>query len=438
MIYNTSGPLNPKIHKHIILERKELNKSLILIKESDNYVAVSGPRQFGKTTLLYQIQDDLPANKFGVVYIDLENAGDYKKNKFYNVISRTIMNSSLGLPENIKTTYPLDKVIDQDKFVEFLIFISEHTPKFQKLIFLIDEIGGVPQEIAWKSFLPSLRWIFNAGRGNGKEGRLCSRLRFVFAGSTDLLHYVGHNSPINNVCERVEIKEFDNEQVFRLTRKLEILGENQQKEIANSIYEWAGGHPYLTQKILSVVEGNIAAFSNGKSIKSLNELVESNIMSGQDKNVSHMVRMLESKPEYMTILYPVYKGVNKKDVKYKEELITTGLLRIDDETHFLKPRNKIYFHLINSLLDVNAVKLKSDSRIQSKLLLAVINIISSPKYIGEVVLETFGRSNPAISTKIFWGYAIIITLLLLVLGFIDANTVSKIFITFWRFFFPVK
>ena len=79
MIYNTSGPLNPKIHKHIILERKELNKSLILIKESDNYVAVSGPRQFGKTTLLYQIQDDLPANKFGVVYVDLENAGDYKK-----------------------------------------------------------------------------------------------------------------------------------------------------------------------------------------------------------------------------------------------------------------------------------------------------------------------------------------------------------------------
>jgi len=84
------------------------------------------------------------------------------------------------------------------------------------------------------------------------------------------------------------------------------------------------------------------------------------------------------------------------------------------------------------------VKLRLDSRIQSKFLLALITVISSPKYIGEIVLETFGRSKSSTSTKLAWGYIIIITLLLLVLGLIDVNIVVKLFEKIWRFFFPVK
>ena len=437
MIYNTSGPLNPTTHKQIILERKELNKSLDLIKTTDNYVAISGPRQFGKTTLLYQIGHKLPTNKFKVSYTDLENTGDYDKSQFYNIISRKILDELENSLENTDKKYPVNKIIDQDKFIEFLMFISRYS-KAQKLVFLIDEIGGMPKELAWKSFLPSLRWIFNTGRGNGKDGKLCNRIRFVFAGSTDLLHYVGHNSPINNVCEKIEIKEFDDTQVHQLTKRLETLREEQHAEISKFIYEWTGGHPYLTQKLLMTVEENITNNSNKKPLQTLNDLIESEILSGIDKNISHVIKTLEIKPEYMPILYPIYKGENKKDVKYKEELITAGLLKIDNETHFLMPRNKIYFHTINSLLDINIVKLQNNSSIHSRLLVASVNTILLPKYLGEFALETFGRSNPSQATKVIWGYILIFIFFLIVFGFIDIDLLIKYFIDFWRFFFPVK
>ena len=438
MIYNTNGPLNPVLHEKILVDRDELGKCLSLLKNSDCYLAIAGPRQFGKTTLLYQIQHNLPSSKYGVAYIDFENMGDYDKTKFYSVVSSNIWKNLRPALENVQKEYSTHKVIDQDGFIKFLIYVSEHAPKFQKIFFLLDEVGGMPREIAWTSFLPSLRSIFHIGRSSSKDRKACSRLRFVFAGSTDLLTYVKHNSPIYNVCERVDVNEFNKDQVLKLVRNLTVYNEDQQKEIAKIVFDWTEGHPYLTQKILSIVDENKINMSNGSnSEKEINKLIESKILLGQDKNLSHLIKTLESKPDFKKIVYPIYKKeVNKKDVQYKEELLTEGLIKINAESHFLEPRNKVYFQAVNSLLEINPPV--SELNTKSTIIGVMKNILSLPKYIGGFVLDTFGRHDAELSTKILWGYVILAVTIWIAFGNVDITDVVKAFVDIWRFFFPVK
>lgn len=438
MVYTTNGPLNPVQHQKIIIKREELDKCLSLLKNTDSYLAISGPRQFGKTTLLYQIQHNLSPQKYGISYIDFENMGDYDKTKFYKVVSSNIWNDLHSALENVEKDYPTHTIVDQDDFVKFLIYISEHATKFRKIFFLLDEIGGMSHEIAWTSFLPSLRKVFHIGRSSDKDRQACSRLQFVFVGSTDLLTYVKHNSPIYNICERIDVKEFSLDQVCMLAENLSFYSGGQRTEIGKIVFEWTEGHPYLTQKIFSILEENKVEIKDGGNLmKDIGKLIETKILLGQDKNITHLIKILESKSDYQKIIFPIYKGDgNKKDVQHKDELLTEGLLKINNETHFLEPRNKIYSSAIKHLVEI---KLSiSDVKPKSNLIVALKNALALPKYIGGFMLDTFGRHDSELSTKIVWGYIILAILILVISGYVGIMDITRMFVGIWHFFFPVK
>ncbi len=80
-IFKPGGPLAP--NDPVNIHRKELNEIHGQVERGDLYIALLSPRQTGKTTLLYQVQDELHGKGYGVVYLDLENLGGLDELTFY-------------------------------------------------------------------------------------------------------------------------------------------------------------------------------------------------------------------------------------------------------------------------------------------------------------------------------------------------------------------
>lgn len=435
MKFNTSGPLNPLLHKDNIVERNELYNCLSIIKNSDEFVSIFGPRQFGKTTMLYQLQNILVPDRLGVAYIDFENMANFDISKFYKTTSNLVWDQMKDLLETDSRKYGIQKVTDQSSFIELLIYFANHTPKLHKLIFLFDEIGGIPYDIAWNSFLPTLRLIFNTGRGNGKNNVPYSKLRFVFAGTTDLIKYVGHNSPINNVCERIDLKEFSHEQVLDLTQNLSTFNESEKRIIAECIFYWCSGHPYITQRILAALEESHSKKGIRDLNKHINKLIEEKFIYGNDKNTTHIIKTLEANPGYKEALTPVYKAGSKlKDIDCREELTVLGFIETDPITNYLKPRNAIYKRRIRLLLGLSESSQITETYAANIFYKSVIFIFDTiPISIGKFLIEIIIRKdNPSTISSRILGWLIIIGVVLLALKILTPDLI----ISFYRFFYP--
>lgn len=61
-----------------------------------------------------------------------------------------------------------------------------------------------------------------------------------------------------------------------------------------------------------------------------------------------------------------------------------------------------------------------------------------PLLVGRTILDVFGREKAADSSAKIIGYLVIIVLVLLIWGYVDANIIIDIFSEIWRFFFPLK
>ena len=159
-VFETSGALNPEEHRNIIVQREELEEIIAHIENQDEYVVLQAPTQSGKTTLLYQIHAHLHQHGYSVVYLDLSPLGDLEPAQFYPMFCTEIQDGLAGLiVDNTDTTLAPDKVTNQISFVKYLKLMSEKTPKIKKLVFMIDEIGSLSEELA-STLFPSVRSIF--------------------------------------------------------------------------------------------------------------------------------------------------------------------------------------------------------------------------------------------------------------------------------------
>ena len=101
-----------------------------------------------------------------------------------------------------------EQVTDQEAFGNYLTWLSAHTPRARKLILMLDEVGGVPEEIS-ETLFPSLRRFFHRGRRPSHTRDLYRRVMFIFAGALDLhLLRQGKNSPLWNICEFYSLHDF--------------------------------------------------------------------------------------------------------------------------------------------------------------------------------------------------------------------------------------
>lgn len=366
----TNGALNLTKHSAVVIERSKFKAMLEHIANDDLYIALHNPRQTGKTTTLYQMKKSLHGKGYGVSYIDLEGQDDMSKEAFYLWLANEIWQGLDTIIEYGSTeTPPLQLSVDQNSFARYLKWLSAHSPQVRKLIIILDEIGGVP-EITAKTFFPALRKFHGTGRNDQeKDQELHQRIMFVFAGSLDMGRLLqGDNSPIRSVCKEFDLDDFTLEEVRTLAANLDSFPATHIRAIADAVYEWTAGHPYLTQRLLVLADtcGSCRNAALGEVAGIIKQLTEQYVLFGQDVNLAHVLKQLREKREYSSAVFKVLDDTRRKTVMYVDDLLSIGVLKKAPDLS-LAVRNEIYAerlrHFFNEKEDGHAIQKEENAKV---------------------------------------------------------------------------
>lgn len=250
-IFKTRGPLDPVTDRAVYVPRPELEKLLRVAQATsvDAYLAILSSRQTGKTTLLYQLRYRLRPRGIGVALIDLAVLHDQSEERLYAYVAGQLRSEfAANLPRGAeKKDAPLPT--NPIEFRRFLLDLARQV-RAPRLVVLMDEVEAVPEGVS-DGFFGTWRSVFSSRR---KEDEIAfEKYLLVLCGARELHRLTtGPNSPLN-IAERIYLKDFDVSGVQVLVDNLPRVGIGIAPETAQWIYDYTGGHPYLTQKMCALI-----------------------------------------------------------------------------------------------------------------------------------------------------------------------------------------
>lgn len=291
MRFKTTGPLDFEQDRDIYVERPERQDIFREIRRPyvESYVALLAPRQMGKTTLLYHVYRDLRRARDPVAFLDLSA---YRVDS----VSQSYAHAAIKILEELSNTLAApgklralaSAVEGAIRFREFLLEVARQC-RGPRIVILLDEVGAF---IANMGFFETLRSISSSGVHDSEQA--FKKYLFVLSGAVDLHELTtGPNSPLANVCQPVYLDDFSPLGTEYLVSNL---GEVAPLEptLTEYVHSQALGHPYLTQRICSLIESDQMARTRGRrgiTIQDVDRALDR--MYEGDENLRYVTLQLE-------------------------------------------------------------------------------------------------------------------------------------------------
>ncbi|NLS78784.1 MAG: hypothetical protein GXY76_16140 [Chloroflexi bacterium] len=305
--FKTKGPLDPAQDRDVLIERREVWQVLRLATQPGvhSYGAVLGPRQTGKTTLLYHARALLAERDCAVAFVDLSPLENRQEEDCYRFVCRQII-SDLGgqLRLTKQAREELEEVTGPLAFRSFLLEVAQRS-RTPRLVIMLDEARAIPAGIS-STFFGTIRSVFTSRRKESEQA--FEKYVFILAGATELYELTsGENSPLN-ICEKIYLQDLDADEVWKLVSNLKSLGCKIDRKASDYLYAQTRGHPYLVQRICSILELRQAPALTIPAIDAaIAEVLES------DDNLEHIARQLERDRPARELLQRI---VTKRDVLF--------------------------------------------------------------------------------------------------------------------------
>src|SRR5947209_525364 len=241
---NLAGPLPSDSPFYI---QREADHEVMRLLERMEYVQLSEPPQQGKTSLIFRVRDRLNNTTRIVTYLDVTALKVTTEASWYRDLREQLIQQlrSFLKVEELKSV-PVDASSWRTFLQELMSTRTRQrssTPP--QIIIALDEVEHVP--IEWATpFFQVLRQVhtMRSIESNFK------RLSFMLSGSFNPQHLTTDvpSSPFN-IATRVDLKDFDMEQVLHLVSLFSFAPEEvrMRDALARRIYYWTDGQPYLTQ-----------------------------------------------------------------------------------------------------------------------------------------------------------------------------------------------
>ena len=346
-IYSLGGTVQAS--KGIYIRRQADEKLLELCKQGKfSYVLTS--RQIGKSSLMINTASDLKKADIKSVIIDLTKIGT----------NLSIEQWYLGLLLEIEEQLDLDTDVDEWWEANDNVGFTQRLTNFFQHVLLeeiaspvvvfVDEIDTTLSLDFTDDFFAAIRYLYVARAQNAKF----ERLSFVLIGVAtpgDLIRD-SKRTPFN-VGQRLDLADFTVEEAMPLAEGLGIARQLAQ-ELLKWVVSWTGGHPYLTQRLCSIVsEENKESWSSAV----LEQVVSSNFlgaMSKQDSNLQFVRDMLTkhspNQERVLTVYREIHLGkhavVDEEQSNIKSHLKLSGVVRRSGDA--LVIRNRIYQEVFNA------------------------------------------------------------------------------------------
>ncbi|MCP5046043.1 MAG: AAA family ATPase, partial [bacterium] len=162
--FNTTGICLP--HKHYMADRSAGINDIVRMVEEGKYFTIDRPRQYGKTTVLFQVEKELGKMGYLVISISFEGVGDLIfageerfAPSFIKILRQTLKKTHNRLVDSI-----LPKESNPASLPELSDVITEMIETSNKKVVLqIDEVDNAGKNQLFLRFLAMLRAKFLAG-----------------------------------------------------------------------------------------------------------------------------------------------------------------------------------------------------------------------------------------------------------------------------------
>jgi len=339
--FNVTGLCIPG--KHYMVDISEKIRQIVVMVEKGQYFTINRARQYGKTTTLWLLDDELVKLGYEVAHISFEGIGDTpfeNEEKFcqniIDQISRAInrINSEyakIWINDSIKTFKELDLFLDE-------------TCKDKKLVLIIDETDKTSNNLVFLRFLGMLRDKYLL---RGKSGAtfqsviLCGvydiknlKLKMVKAGMHQLLDGEKRiNSPWNIAANFKIDMSFSAPEIATMLNEYEKDHQTRMdiKAVSEEIRAYTSGYPYLVSRICQTIDEDL---DKNWTVEGVQKAVRV-ILYEKNLLFDDLGKNLEGDENFYKLLYDIV--VNGESYSYNmvnpaiEWGIMFGILRRQDE-----------------------------------------------------------------------------------------------------------
>jgi hypothetical protein len=288
-IFQAGGAL-PADHTTYV-ERRADHDALRAVLDGE-YLHVIAPRQVGKTSLLKRLAARLGEMGWRCAYVDLSTLMDFPKPSWYTELGKVLAHSLT--PGQTPT---LSNQVDLRCYL-----LDQALPWLNSqpcIALFLDEVEGAGKARDTNgtsfsdTFFMTLRNLYI--QRDNYEGTLVVAL----AGAVDPSDLVKDPdiSPFN-VGREIGLDDFTVSETRTLTGHLADLGLPVDEAVHQAIYNWASGHPYLTQRICTELEkaapdGSLTALTPDHVDHVVKQVILNPVSPlQQDKNLRHVAKML--------------------------------------------------------------------------------------------------------------------------------------------------
>ncbi len=343
--FQAGGPLPSNSPAYI--ERKADREAMQLLLQME-YVQLTEPRQQGKTSLLHRLRGPLRDMGYALAYVDAESLKSKSEAEWYQDLAARLVNQFKGWVNCSQLSAPSDASTWRLFLSQLGASESNSSQANPRLIMALDEVGSIPPGWA-EGFFRVLREVYVVREIETQF----SGLSFVLAGAFDPRDLIRDPdiSPFN-VAQRVNITDLDLGQVKSLASRF--AGADQSDSVANRLYYWTDGQPFLTQKLC------VYLAESGTTLAP--DTVDAVVDHLFQDDVNHLPRISKDLEADPALLGYVERVVTEK-VKFTPAInpqhfrlaYVIGVIK-PDESGCCRIRNRIYERALAAIASADLVK----------------------------------------------------------------------------------
>jgi GH24 family phage-related lysozyme (muramidase)/O-acetyl-ADP-ribose deacetylase (regulator of RNase III) len=340
--FTVSGPVS--LDSGVYAER-DADDHLFQIILKGEIVYVQAPRHTGKTSLIAHTAQKLKRTKVRCANIDLSRLrGEASAEEWYRSFIE-LVGSELELQIDVKSwwtkNYNLSLSIRISTFFERIVLGRSK----EQIVIFIDETDVLNQLDFSADFFSFIRNFYESPRHKLE----LQRLSLVLLGTGRLDEHERLKRPVYTLARQIMLADFNLDELSPFAEALELSGGAGMK-VMDSVFEWTNGHPYLTQRLCSLM------FNDGRSSWSksaVNELVTTQLLPNvaTDPNLVLVRDKLLGTSGRFEVLKQYQLCLREKSERTKAnnatlaDLVEAGVVK--HESSGYEVRNRIYREVFN-------------------------------------------------------------------------------------------
>ena len=356
--FNTTGVCIPE--KHYMVDISDKLAEIEKMVKKGNYFTINRPRQYGKTTTLFLLEKDLEKEDYLVLRMSFE---DFDQ-EIYSNQTKFIEEFLLSIRDilSFKENDELVKLVEKEyKEIDNMKRLSRFITKFSQtvtknIVLMIDEVDKSSNNQLFLDFLGMLRnkYLFQ------EQKQDYSFHSVILAGVHDVKNLKAklrpdeerkYNSPWNIAVD------FEVEMDFNVKEIMTMLADYKKdrdvemdiNDIAERIYYYTSGQPFLVSKLAEIIDDEIIPEKDKKEwqVVDVDDAVQI-LLKQSNTNFESLIKNLENNNDLYKLVRDIILEGRTISYNLHNPLIETGenFGIFKERDNVVKIHNKIYEQVV--------------------------------------------------------------------------------------------